>query len=80
MDTINYERLKEFFSKYKVETLKVDKHWKSYMLTCINKENGKIEYISVDWLYGYELLMALKNKDITKKLARRMKIKAYEIL
>lgn len=48
MDTINYERLKEFFSKYKVETLKVDKHWKSYMLTCINKENGKIEYISVD--------------------------------
>lgn len=50
------------------------------MLTCINKENGKIEYISVDWLYGYELLMALKNKDITKKLARRMKIKAYEIL
>lgn len=28
MDTINYKRLKEFFSKYTVETLKVDEHWK----------------------------------------------------
>lgn len=79
MDTINYKRLKEFFSKYIVETLKVDKHWKSYITTCQNRENGSIEYISVDWYFGYELLQVLKNNDIKKKLARVIKIKAYEI-
>lgn len=80
MDTINYERLKEFFSKYKVETLKVDEYWKSYMPTCINKENGKIEYISVDWCYGYELPMALKNNKGNRskdKRGKRGNLKLY---
>lgn len=72
MDEINWKRLKEFFKDFQVETLKTSKDRKSYLLYCRNRKTDRYEWISVDKVWGYELLLVLKRRDLKKSLARRL--------